>query len=148
MAAKPLTFSMTMPEKFKPYQGMTVQASFISLNQLRFHAYHGALPQERTVGGDYLVTLRVAVDVSKAVDSDQLTDTLNYAALYELVRQEMAVPSALLEHVAGRIGRAIFDHFPLVTALDVVVVKENPPMGADCAGAGVELHLINDKTHA
>ena len=38
------------------------------------------------------------------------------------------------------------DTFPQVTGVDVTLTKLNPPMGADCAGASVELHLINDKT--
>lgn len=78
--------------------------------------------------------------------SDDVAHTLNYATLCDLVRREMAVPSRLLEHVAGRIGRAVFEQWPEATALDLRLTKENPPMGADCDGAGIELHLINDKT--
>ena len=73
--------------------------------------------------------------------------TLNYAELYEVVKCEMMKPSDLLEHVAGRIGQAVFDTFPQILSLQVSITKLNPPMGADCDGAGVELHLINDKTH-
>ena len=36
--------------------------------------------------------------------------------------------------------------WPQIAAVDVKLIKINPPMGADCDGAGVELHLINDKT--
>ena len=51
----------------------------------------------------------------------------------------MDIPSRLLEHVAGRIGRRVLEEFDRITALTVRVVKENPPMGADCRGAGVEV---------
>ena len=78
--------------------------------------------------------------------SDDVADTLNYAQLLEIVKKEMAVPSNLLEHVAGRIGRTVFDEFPKVKSIDLTVTKLNPPMGADCAGACVHVHLINDKT--
>ena len=53
----------------------------------------------------------------------------------------MAVPSKLLEHVAGRIVSAINEHFPAVTSIDLTLNKVNPPMGADSMGAGVELHV-------
>ena len=110
-------------------------------------AFHGVLPQERVVGGDYAVTLRVACDVSRAVMSDEVADTLDYSVLSDIVREQMAIPSALLEHVAGRIGKAVFQRFPEATAVDVEVVKCNPPLGVQCAGASVSLHLINNKTH-
>lgn len=125
---------------------MKIKSSYITLTNVRFRALHGVLPQERRVGGDYTLTLRVGFDVSRAVQSDDVADTLNYATLYETARQEMAVPSQLLEHVAGRIGQRVLSEWPEVTTIDLTLTKENPPMGADCDGASVELHLINDKT--
>ena len=125
---------------------MKIKSSYITLTNVRFRALHGVLPQERRVGGDYLLTLRVGFDVSRAVQSDDVADTLNYATLYETARQEMAIPSRLLEHVAGRIGQRVLSEWPEVTTIDLTLTKENPPMGADCDGASVELHLINDKT--
>lgn len=80
------------------------------------------------------------------MQSDSVDDTLNYAELCQVVKQEMAVPSRLLEYAAGRVAEAVFAAFPVATSLDLKLTKENPPMGADCEGAGVELHLINDKT--
>ena len=125
---------------------MRIESSYISLSDLCFYAYHGVMPQERKVGGEYAVTVRVRLDLTRPVVSDSVADTLNYASLYDVVKREMMQPSQLLEHVAGRIGQAVFDTFPQVETADVVVTKKNPPMGADSGGASVELHLINDKT--
>ncbi len=127
---------------------MRIKESYIYLRDARFHAFHGVMPQETKVGTDFVVTVKVGVDVAKAVASDNVDDTLNYAALYDAVKREMAIPSKLLEHVAGRIGRAVMDQFPDVSSVYVSVTKINPPMGADSKGAGVELHLINDKTES
>jgi len=104
------------------------------------------LPQERTVGGDFVITLRIGYPWQQAMETDDVDDTLDYAAVYRLVSREMALPSRLLEHVAGRIAKALFRDFPLITSIDLWLTKVTPPMGADCEGAGVELHLINDKT--
>lgn len=125
---------------------MRITPSYISLRNVRFHAFHGVMPQERKVGADFLVNLRVGYPLEQAMQSDEVGDTLNYAALYEVVKAEMMQPSNLLEHVAGRIADAIVKHFPQVTSIDLALTKQNPPMGADCDGAGVEIHLINDKT--
>lgn len=118
---------------------MTITQGSIRLQDMRFYAYHGVMEQERRVGGEYLVSLQVEADLSGAVMSDAVADTVNYAELYDVVRQEMAQPSQLLEHVAGRIGQRVLDEFPQVTALTVRVTKCNPPMGADCKGASVEI---------
>ena len=125
---------------------MKIESSYIYLRNVRFHAFHGVMPQERKVGADFLVNLRVGYPLEKAMRSDNVDDTLNYAALYTFVKAEMAVPSKLLEHVAGRIVSAIEKAFPKVYSIDLELTKLNPPMGADCDGAGVEIHLINDKT--
>ncbi len=120
--------------------------SFIRLKNVRFRAFHGVLPQERKVGATFAVDLRVGYPLRMAMESDLVEDTLNYATLYEVVKREMMVPSQLLEHVAGRMAKAIIEHFPKVTSIDLELTKLNPPMGGDMEGAGVEIHLINDKT--
>ena len=96
------------------------------------------------MGGDFIVDLRVGYPIAKAMQTDEVADTLNYAALYDLVGREMALPSNLLEHVAGRIATAVKAVFPQTLSIDLVLTKQNPPMGADCDGAAVEVHFIND----
>ena len=125
---------------------MRIESSYIYLNEAHFHACHGVLPQEQAVGGEFVVSARCAIDVTQAMEHDMLEVTLDYGALYKIIRREMDVPSQLVEHVAGRIAKSIFESFPMVTAIDLSITKLNPPIGAQCGGAGVELHLINDKT--
>ena len=121
---------------------MKLSSSYILLQSLKFHAYHGVLPQERVTGNDYTVDMIIKYDVSGALTSDDVNDTLNYAEVFRLVAQEMAVPSALLERVAGRIGDRLFRRFPGIEEVELKIVKQNPPMGADCKGAGVEAHFV------
>ncbi len=124
---------------------MKLKDSFIQLRGLRFHAYHGVAAQERLVGNDYVVDLRLHVNVDKAMRSDNVDDTVNYAEVFQAVREQMAHPSDLVEHVAGRIAQAVLDRWPQVADVTVSVTKLNPPMGADCQGAGVELHVSQTK---
>ena len=120
---------------------MTLTSGYVILRNVRFHAFHGVLPQELQVGGDFLLTLRVGFPLDKAMESDKVEDTLNYASLYTLAKREMDIPSQLLEHVASRIAKAIINAFPAVTSVDLELTKQNPPMGADCDGAAVEAHF-------
>lgn len=127
---------------------MKLMSSKIYLRNVRFHAFHGVLPQEGIVGNDYLVNLVLDYDFSSAMKTDYLQGTLNYAEVYQKVREEMAVPSKLLEHVAGRIAHRLFSDFPEIQKLQLSITKVNPPMGADSDGAGVEVVLTNDKTYS
>ena len=127
---------------------MKLMSSKIYLRNVRFHAFHGVLPQEGIVGNDYLVNLVLDYDFSSAMKTDDLQGTLNYAEVYQKVREEMAVPSKLLAHVAGRIAHRLFSDFPEIQKLQLSITKVNPPMGADSDGAGVEVVLTNDKTYS
>ena len=120
---------------------MTVKESYIHLHNLRFHAYHGVLAQERRTGGEFVVNVRVAYPLRQAMQTDNVDDTLNYAELFEIINKEMQTPSSLLEHVAGRIGESIFRHFVQVSSVWLTIAKKNPPMGADSDGAAVEVLL-------
>ena len=121
---------------------MRLTAGYIHLRQVRFHAFHGVMPQERQVGADFVLDLKVGYPLERAMQSDEIADTLNYAALYDFVAREMQQPSKLLEQVAGRIVEAISQAFPQVTSIDLELTKQNPPMGADCEGASVEIHCL------
>ena len=127
---------------------MKLMSSKIYLRNVRFHAFHGVLQQEGIVGNDYLVNLVLDYDFSSALKTDDLQGTLNYAEVYQKVREEMAMPSKLLEHVAGRIAHRLFSDFPEIQKLQLSITKVNPPMGADSDGAGVEVVLTNDKTYS
>lgn len=119
---------------------MDRMTTYIEIKEARFYAFHGVMEQERRVGGYFIVTLRVGYDWRRAAETDDVCDTLDYSRLFDIVSREMAVASNLLERVAGRIAQAIEKEFPAVSSIDLWVTKENPPMGADCNGAGVEGH--------
>ena len=105
---------------------MKLTSSYVYVKDLRIHAYHGVLPHENVVGQDFLVSARCGVDISSSMEHDMLEVALDYGDLYHVIEQEMAQTSQLVEHVAGRIAHR--------------VTKLNPPFGADCEGAGVEIH--------
>ncbi|GHV25791.1 7,8-dihydroneopterin aldolase [Bacteroidia bacterium] len=105
--------------------------NYLELKGMTFFACHGVMDQERKVGNTYTIDLKLYVDFQSATLSDNLYDTINYAAVYELVKQEMAIPSNLIEHVAGRILQRIHADFPAIKTLEIRLAKQNPPMGGD-----------------
>ena len=105
----------------------------IELKEMRFYAYHGVMPQETKVGNNFVVNLILTAPLEQAVRSDELDDTINYAAVYEVVKEQMDIPSKLIEHAAGRILYA------LKAAIELKLSKLNPPFGGDIHSASIIL---------
>ena len=74
-----------------------------------------------------------------------MNDTISYAEVFDIVTNTMQIKCDLIEKVAGNIAKELFKAFEYINELRISITKQNPPMGADCSGASVELHLINDK---
>jgi len=113
--------------------------SFIQIDNMRFYAYHGVMPQEQKVGNQFSVSVLIEADIELATQNDSLDDTISYADVAEVVSSEMSVPSLLLEHVAGRIYRALMARFQSISSLEVSVYKYNPPGCGETERAGVVL---------
>jgi len=113
----------------------------VQLQNIKAYAHHGCLPQETNIGSDYLVNVSVDTDLLIASVSDQLKDTVDYVHLNRIVKQEMAIPSKLLEHVAKRIIDRIFIELSMVENAMVSVSKINPPINGDVEKVTVSLNL-------
>jgi dihydroneopterin aldolase len=112
----------------------------VELKQMDFYAYHGVERQETSVGNRFTVNVLYALPTDKACFSDDLCDAVSYANVYRIVKEEMALPSKLLEHVAGRIFGRLKAEFPNLSGLKLTVAKLNPPLeGGEVHSASVTL---------
>lgn len=115
--------------------------SKILLENLKIYAYHGVLPEETLIGTYYILNLEVHADLWKAVGTDDLNDTINYAEINDIIYEEMKIPSKLMEHVAGRILKKITKKFPQVSFLKIKITKTNPPMPGEMDGVSVQIEF-------
>ena len=113
----------------------------VRLENMRFYAYHGCLPEERRCGNDFLVTVEYDYDMLAAASSDDLSLAVDYSAIYRIVAGQMAEPSNLLENVALRIARAVREAFPQIKGGSVTVVKMHPPVEGVCERSSVTLEM-------
>lgn len=111
----------------------------ILIEGLRIHARHGVLPQERTVGNLFELDIRLYFNAHKAMESDLVEETVNYAKVIDLVKDVMEEPSALLEHVAGRIRQAVCSEFPVISGGSISIYKIHPPVNAELGRVGFQL---------
>ena len=111
----------------------------ILFENLKIYAFHGALPEETIIGTYYILNIEIHADLWKAVGTDDLNDTVNYAEINEIIHQQMKIPSKLMEHVAGRILKNIKIQFPQVSFVKIKITKTNPPMKGEMDGVSVEI---------
>ncbi len=111
----------------------------IEIEGMKFYAYHGHFAAEQIVGNNFEVYARIEANCSKAGESDNLDDALNYQAVYETIQKEMQIKSALLENVATRILGALYAEFPSIEKAKIKISKMNPPMGGEMERVSVTL---------
>jgi dihydroneopterin aldolase len=102
----------------------------IVIKGLRELGVHGVLPEEQTRPQPFEVDVEMSVDASTAGESDQLEDTVDYAAVAEAVSRVVSSERyALLERLATRIAEVcrVDDR---VRAVSVTVRKLHPPVRA------------------
>jgi dihydroneopterin aldolase len=112
----------------------------IYINNLSFYAYHGVLEEEQKIGGQFIVDLTLYVDLISACNTDDLSCTINYQKVCELVKAEMDIPSKLIEHVSGRIVNSLFNVFNTLNAVKIKLTKINPPVQQNLESVSVELY--------
>ena len=102
---------------------MRADALTVRIHGLEVFGRHGVLPQETALGQRFVVDLEIVLTDSGSTLSDDLAQTVDYAALADAVAAIVAgEPVALLERLAGLIAdRALAE--PLAREVTVTVRK-------------------------
>ena len=103
----------------------------IKVENIRVFAHHGCLTEETKIGSDYRVDLQVKANLQTSAQTDDLYDTVDYVLLNNIVKEEMAIASKLLETVAKRVLGRIFKESNMVEKATISISKINPPIGGD-----------------
>ena len=99
------------------------------IEDIRLHAYHGCLDEEGRIGGKYRIDIKALADFNDCADTDDLNKTVDYVIVYDLVKEEMAIRSKLIETVAKRIALKLKAQYVWVSEWEVSLTKFNPPVG-------------------
>lgn len=106
----------------------------IEIKGLRLFARHGVYDEERVNGNTFELNVTLRYPIEKAMESDELDDTLNYAEAVEIIKAEMDKPSMLLENVVGHIRKALMSHYPSIGGGSIELIKLNPPIPHEIQG--------------
>lgn len=118
---------------------MQIEQYNIELRDIHLFAHHGVMQQEREIGAWFTIDIKMAISDCGCCESDLIEGTVSYADVYDILRKEMAQPSNLLENVCNRISKGLYDKFKQITAIEITLCKDTPPMGGDRLKAAVTL---------
>jgi 7,8-dihydroneopterin aldolase/epimerase/oxygenase len=103
----------------------------IKVSGIKLYAYHGCLEEEAVIGSDYVVDVVLSTDFNEASLKDDLSLTIDYVNVYEIVKAEMAIRSKLIENVGKRIFDRLNSEFKNLESIEVTVTKINPPVNGN-----------------
>lgn len=109
----------------------------IELTNLRFFAKHGLFAEEQKIGNEFEVDLFVTYDPG-AVLIDELSETVNYANLFALLKDEMQKPRKLLETFVMQVADRIHVTYPTIRKIEILLSKINPPIAKFTGKVGVK----------
>jgi 7,8-dihydroneopterin aldolase/epimerase/oxygenase len=111
----------------------------IRLVNMTFYGYHGVSAAEKETGRRYEVDCELTVDLAEPGKTDRLKDTIDYAAVYDLIADIVQNRSfSLLEGLAARLATDILEHFGVIE-VTVDVRKIMPPINGQMDYIEVEV---------
>jgi dihydroneopterin aldolase len=113
----------------------------IKINGIKAYAYHGALEAERVLGQFFIIDVTMYLDLRVASENDDLDGTVHYGEAYELVERIVkSEPVNLIEHLAGKVSKALFDRYDKILEMDVTVTKPSPPIDGHYDNVSITLN--------
>ena len=111
----------------------------IILHNMVFRGRHGVHPAERELGQRFEVDVELVLDLTRAMGSDALQDSVDYGRAFAIVREEVEEHQyQLLEGLARAIIRRLMAELPIVSVL-VRVRKPQAPLRGALSYAAVEI---------
>ncbi len=115
----------------------------IIINSLKIFAYHGVNPEETQFGQNFLLDIIAGVDIDEPCQTDDIDQTVSYAAMIKTAKRAMLEKNCkLLEHAAQRVADALFDEFPKIETLKITLRKPEAPMRAEFGFVAVEIERV------
>lgn len=102
----------------------------VRIQKASFYAYHGALKEEQTIGGNFEADVDMYFDFTEASKTDDLSKTVNYESIYKHINEVIYRKKYyLIETIATIIADSLLGTYPILDKVDIRVRKNNVPIG-------------------
>ncbi|MEI6585999.1 MAG: dihydroneopterin aldolase [Sediminibacterium sp.] len=112
----------------------------IHLDAVKFYAYHGIFKEEKTLGNNYVVDIKIEVSTNNQI-VQSISETIDYAEVFNMLQKRMQIPTPLLETIATDFCYTILNKFQLASSIDFSIKKMNPPIEEFIGNVGVQFKL-------
>ena len=120
----------------------------IILEGMEFYGYHGVLREEQALGQRFIVDVELRLDLRPAGRADDPALTVNYARVFERVREIVGGrPYRLIEAVAEAVAADLLERFP-AGEVTVRVKKPQAPVPGRFAWMAVEIRRRREEEPA
>jgi dihydroneopterin aldolase len=109
----------------------------IEVSGIKLYAYHGCMEEEAKIGGKYQVDVWVNTDFEEAAKTDDLNKTVDYVSINQIVAEEMAIRSKLIEQVGYRMVKRIENELTGILGLRLKITKISPPINGDVSHVAI-----------
>lgn len=112
----------------------------ILMKNLKFFGYHGVLEEEQLKGQNFYIDVEMCTDLEKACCSDNLQHTVDYSAVYDIIKYITENNKfRLVEKLAGSISGEILSRYREIDEITVRVRKPEAPINGEFDWVGVEI---------
>ena len=110
------------------------------IDNLEVFANHGLFEEENKLGQKFIFDIECELNYKKAMFSDEMTDSISYADIAEVVVKTATTNTFnLLERLAGEILKNIFTEFPQIENINLKINKPGAPIKFHFEKCGVEV---------
>ncbi len=98
----------------------------LKITGIKFHAYHGVKPEEKSLGQKYEVSVELTFPFP---ENDCVKNTIDYRELVEFIERFFMESSFnLLEFAARMLAFRLMESYPQVKKVCIRVIKLSPPL--------------------
>lgn len=111
------------------------------MNKMVFYGYHGLFPEENKLGQRFIVDLELELDLKRAGETDDMSESVNYGRIYEETQKIVeGQAKQLVEAVAEDIASTMLGTFQKLQAIKVTVLKPDPPIPGHYDSVAIEIY--------
>jgi dihydroneopterin aldolase len=112
----------------------------IQLVDIILHGYHGLFEEEKLVGNTFKINVTVVYTPS-TFPITNLPDTIDYGAVFQILKGHMQLATPLLETLAANFCLSVFEKFSTAQEISIHIQKMMPPIAGMVGSVAVGLTM-------